>query len=354
MKVLALSADIGSGIDFYRMTEPARVARGLGVEVIVDDGLNADITIDPDTQMATVHEVFTDADVLVIQRPIRQIWTSLIEQAKRQGIATIVEIDDDFSTIHRMNAAYQEPNATEPSNPYWITQACLAADHVSVSTPALEKYAPHGRFSVLRNCVPESALSIVPNTTFSSPVIGWTGTTQTHPTDLQAAKGGIGQVVTKNKVPLGIVGDGEDVLTFLSVPWQTPIKATGWVPREDYMQAMADSMTIGVVPLEISPFNQAKSALKGLEMAALGIPFVASPTREYERLEAYGIGKTAKGPGDWRRHLQRLLDRPAEREKLAEQYRETLYNESMLYELSAHQWVSVWERAMEYRKSHHG
>lgn len=354
MKVLALTADIGSGVDFYRMSEPARVAADLGVDIKVDDGIDADVTIDPETGFTTVHEVFTDADLIIIQRPVRQAWTSILAAAKRQGIATIVEIDDDYDSIHKLNLAYKDHDPTEMDNPHWVREACKVADRITGSTPALEKYGYDGRFSVLRNCVPESALSITPNTQYNAPVIGWSGTVQTHPTDLQATKGAVGQVIAKNKLPLGIVGDGEDVLTFLELPWQTPVNTTGWVPREDYLQAMADTMTIGIVPLEISPFNQAKSALKGIEMAALGIPFVASNTREYERLEAYGIGKTAKGPGDWRRHLQRLIDRPAERDKLSKQYRETLYNEGMTYEASAHQWVAVWEQAVEYRKSHHG
>lgn len=351
MKVLGFYADKDSGVSFYRMTEPARVAAGLGVDITMTDGVDADVTIDKNG-MATVHEVMTDADVIIVQRPVRQVWTSLIEQAKRQGIATIVEIDDDYDSVHRLNAAYMPDDKYSPTNPYWVRQAASAADLTIVSTPALTKYSP--RSTVLRNCVPESALSITPNREFHSPVLGWTGVTSTHPTDLQSANGGIARVVRENKLPLGIVGDGEDVLTFLRLPWQTPMTVTGWVHIDDYLQTMADTMNIGVVPLEISAFNQAKSALKGLEMAALGIPFVASPTREYLRLEAYGLGKTAKSPGDWRRHLQRMLDRPAETERISKQYREIIYNEHMLYEQNAHEWVSVWEQAVEYRKRHHG
>lgn len=352
MKVLGFHADENGGVGFYRMREPARVAADSGVDVTITDGVDADISLNEGTGMMKVNEIFTDADLIVIQRPLRQVWTSLIEQAKRQGIATIVEIDDDYDFIHRSNLAYLKEDPASTENPYWLRQAAKAADHVTVSTPALLKYG--ARATVLRNCVPESALSLQTGVQHKKPVIGWTGTTQTHPHDLQETRGGVGDVIRKNSLQLGIVGDGEDVRRFLGLHWESPMSVTGWVPLEDYYTAIQASMSIGIVPLELSQFNQAKSALKGLEMAALGIPFVASPTREYLRLEAYGLGKTAKSPGDWRRHLQRLLDRPEETERISKQYRETIYNESMTYEASAHQWVAVWEQAVDYRKSHHG
>lgn len=355
MKVLGFHADPTGGVGFYRMFEPARVAADSGVDVTITDGVDADILLNEKTGMMTVNEIYTDADVIIIQRPLRQVWTSIIEQAKRQGIATIVEIDDDYDFVHRSNLAYLKEDPTATENPYWLRQAAKAADHVTVSTPALLKYGvPSNRATVLRNCVPESALSLRPKVAHDKPVIGWTGSTQSHPTDLQETRGGVGEVIRKNSTTLGIVGDGEDVRRFLRVHWESPMTVTGWVPLELYYEAMQASMTLGIVPLELSQFNQAKSALKGLEMAALGIPFVASPTREYLRLEAYGLGKTAKTPGDWRRHLQRWLDRPAEAEKLSKEYREIIYNEGMTYESSAHQWVTVWEQAVAYRKRHHG
>jgi glycosyltransferase involved in cell wall biosynthesis len=111
-------------------------------------------------------------------------------------------------------------------------------------------------------------------------------------------------------------------------------------------------LDIGIVPLEISPFNQAKSALKGLEYAALGIPFIASPTREYERLELYGVGKTAKTPAEWRKHLQRMIDRTSETERIANENRAKI-REEHTYRVNAPQWIEAWEKAIAYRKTHH-
>lgn len=350
MKVLALSADQG-GCHFYRIGEPSRVAKALGVDVMNATEVLVDAVIDQRANRTTVNEIKTDADLIIIQRPMDNAFTSLIEQAKRQGIATVVELDDDFHSIHRQNMAYDLINGKDHIGPQWIAAAARAADHVTVSTTALAKYAPHGRYTVLRNCVPESIFNIRANRPLrDKPVIGWTGTVQTHPVDLLAAKGVVGQVAEKNGLSVGIVGDGGSVREHLGLHSDTHMSVTGWVDIEHYYTTMAVTMDIGIVPLEMSAFNQAKSNIKGLEMAALGIPFIASPTREYERLEVHGVGKTAKSPGEWRKHLQRWIDRPSEMQKNIEHYQSVIKSE-MTYEARGADWVDAWQRAIDYRKS---
>ena len=85
---------------------------------------------------------------------------------------------------------------------------------------------------------------------------------------------------------------------------------------------------IGVVPLNLPlDFNEAKSALKGLEYAAAGIPFVASPSGEYKRLASMGIGRIASTPDEWVTHLTELLD-PEVRQAEATKARELLVHHS--------------------------
>lgn len=348
MKVLVLSTDDG-GCAYYRVYEPVRASRLLGVDVTAATDVEVLAEYFPGTGLTSVSEVQTDADVIVIQRPMDNAFTSLIQQAKRQGIATIVELDDDFESVHPNNVAADTLHAFKGHGPQWIRAAAEAADHVIVSTPALTKYAPHGRVSVLRNCVPESIFDVKPayERERDGISVGWTGTIQTHPTDLQQTKGAL-RDVTKDGV--FVVGDGRQVLTALRLPESSPFYATGWMDGMDAYYEAITGMDVGMVPLDIIPFNQAKSALKGLEMAALGVPFVASPTREYERLAAYGVGTVAKGPSDWARKLNRLTQRESERVKIAKQYQEIIYNE-MTYEKNAEGWVSAWETALRHRRS---
>ena len=62
-----------------------------------------------------------------------------------------------------------------------------------------------------------------------------------------------------------------------------------------YTSSVAE-LGVGLVPLLDSAFNRAKSWLKGLEYAALGVPFVASPTPEYVKLAGLGAGLLADDP----------------------------------------------------------
>jgi glycosyltransferase involved in cell wall biosynthesis len=180
--------------------------------------------------------------------------------------------------------------------------------------------------------------------------VGWTGTVRVHPYDLQETRGAIGEVIRENELKFGVVGDGENVQKLLQLSDETPFTSTGWVSLDNYYEAVRDTLDIGIVPLEMSAFNHAKSALKGMEMAALGIPFIASPTKEYERFELYGVGKTAGSAREWAKHLQKWIDKPLTRESDARKYREIVYNESVI-EQNASMWVETWERVISLRKS---
>jgi len=350
MKVLALAADEG-GCGFYRMRAPAEEVKLLGVDITVADGIDAQAYKDKDG-LVTVAEVKTDADLIIFQRPLDNAMTAVIKQAKRQGIATIVELDDDFDSVHKDNVAHDKIKGDKAMGNHWLTEAASIADHVTVSTPQLTKYARHGRFSILRNCVPQSIFQTpIHKSDQGWPRIGWTGTVQTHPNDLQETKRAVAGVLKDNGLPFNVIGDGTYVARNLGLDKETNLFATGWVDLQLYYQYIASFLDIGIVPLELSPFNQAKSALKGMEYAALGIPFVASPTREYVRLEAYGIGKTAKTPGEWRKHLQRMIDRPAETERIAKESRDRIEAE-FTYRVNAPQWIDAWEKAIDYRKTH--
>lgn len=349
MRVLGLAADNG-GCGFYRLRAPAEEAAKLGVDIRVDEGIDV-VATQTSEGLVEVEHIREDVDLIIFQRPLDNSMTAVLKQAKRQGIATIVEIDDDFSTVHTRNVAHSSM-VGKTSGHTWVEKAASLADHVTVSTPQLTKYARHGRYSILRNCVPASIFDTnMPKSSQIWPRVGWSGTVQTHPTDLQETKGRVAEVLKTNGLPFNVVGDAAMVARNLSLAPETEVYATGWVQLDAYYQYLYSFVDIGIVPLELSPFNQAKSYLKGLEYAALGIPFVASPTREYEILALDGIGKVAKSPGDWKKHLQRMIDRPAETERIALESRDRIEAEHT-YSVRAPQWIDAWEKAIHYRKTH--
>jgi glycosyltransferase involved in cell wall biosynthesis len=108
---------------------------------------------------------------------------------------------------------------------------------------------------------------------------------------------------------------------------------------------------IGIAPLDDIVFNHAKSWLKGLEYAALGIPFVASDLPEYVRLEKqHGIGVTAPSKSKaWRRRVGDLMSAGEGREALGQAYR-TIVASTLTIERNAWRWPEAWQRAIEERR----
>jgi hypothetical protein len=94
----------------------------------------------------------------------------------------------------------------------------------------------------------------------------------------------------------GKVGVSEDNVTTASL-----------CPSTEYPKLI--TMDVGIVPLHNTPFNRAKSDLKGLEYAASGIPFIAQNLDAYIELQqSLGVGRVAKSPSKWLRHLNELRD----------------------------------------------
>ena len=331
--------------------------QGFDVSVVLpsdplDDQLQAKIvTIDGRDRLMAV--TAPDADVVVLQRPLRRVILDAIPRLQKEGVKVIVEIDDDFSSIDPRNAAfwacqpspgvYVYPDGTEKPtggpdrNWHNVAAACRIADLVTVTTPALAKrYGAHGRVAVLPNYVPESYLSInaAPH---EGVAVGWAGSVHSHPGDLQVAGIGVAQAVNESGASFVVVGPGNMVAQSLHLREEP--SSTGYLPLWDYPMAVAN-LDIGIVPLVDSAFNRAKSGLKMLEYAALGVVPVGSPTPDNVRLEKHGLGFIAEKPKDWRKTISRLA---RDKELLAEWQTDVRTRASLFtYEHNAEQWWDVW------------
>ena len=289
-----------------------------------------------------------DADVVVMQRILSEERYDTLCALQRSGVAVVVEIDDDFHAIHKRNPAWHGTNGlgTEGIHRDWLMRACARADLVTVSTPALAKrYGAHGRVQVIDNYVPARYLDITkPTDQLPGTAVGWSGSTVTHPDDLEATCGRIGQLVSDTGCRFEVVGTGYRVQEALCLP-RAP-EATGWLPLDDYPAALA-RLDVGIVPLARHPFNEAKSHLKGLEMAAVGVPFIATPTGPYEQLYRAGIGLLADNPNDWYEHGRRLVLHADARQALGDRFREKVA-EAWTVERNAWRWWDAWRSALDH------
>lgn len=298
MKVQLCPADKG-GCRFYRMLLPAKYM-STAVDVVVDDQLRA--IRDHSGEVFDAVPADEDVDVVVLQRPMKRDIVELIPLLQARGVAVVVEMDDDLTSVPRANKFWRHIQGTPDNNHKWALKAARMADHVTVSTPALlDVYAPHRRATVIRNYIDDEWLEI-PHVGAPETTLGWTGHVDVHPYDLEMVGKAFGEVVRETNSkgyiiggpgafePLGLDGDIADFID--------------WMPIDQYPYEVS-KLWVGVVPLVGSKFNESKSWLKGLEYAALGIPSVVSPRSEYELLaEALSPWvRTATKYKEWKREL---------------------------------------------------
>lgn len=308
MKVKVYPGD-GGGVGHYRLIYPAQALQAAGYDVEIaapgDDDFKFVKLENADGSMevaAMDPSAFPDADVVVIQRPLIDTTWQFIRCFQQQGIRVVVDLDDNFDALHPNNPAAISIRKHRPRlHPRNIHRAVAQADALVVSTPELA--AVYGKsaqqVTVVENRVPASWLDIPKRET---DVIGWSGTVKYHIGDVEQMGATLGRLQDQGR-DIHIIGPEPETTRF---GLRRPATFSGWVPIEDYGWHMA-TIGVGVVPLQPSVFNRSKSWLKGIEFAAVGVPFVASPTPEYQRL--YGLGLCAglaEKPKDWFRLLRDL------------------------------------------------
>jgi len=343
--IRAYPADLG-GCGSYRVIWPGQELARQGAPVTVvmpsDDGQIQAQWHEQGDERTVVDVLAPEADIVVIQRPLTQGLADAVPILQAKGVRVAVEIDDDFEVISPRNVSWAavQPHLHPERNKAHLMRACLAADVVVCSTPALAaRYAPHGRFAVVRNRVPAWYLS-VEREPRDGVYVGWSGSIETHPDDLQVTGGGVARAVKATGAQFAVVGTGRGVRKALGLA--TEPTACGWVPigRYPYMVAQLD---IGIVPLELTPFNAAKSALKMMEMAALGVVPVVSPTPENEALWGVGSWSLVDSPRQWEGKVKRLARDTEMRLAMAERNRAGMRLHTI--EGNAEEWLAAWSKA---------
>lgn len=327
----------------YRMTWPAEAVLAQGGDITVVEAGQRDFTASLIRNKVHSVKVADDTEAIVIQRPTHRLLAESVSVLRKQGIAVIVDMDDDLSCIHPNNVAHttMHPREGDPSHS-WLhaKQACADATFVTTSTPALlERYAKHGRGMVLPNFVPKRFLDIAHE---DHDEITWCGSLHSHPDDLSVLGGSISSLVSRG-AQFRTIGGNPDVNEVLGT---RGMPATGPMPLEDWPAAVSSS-GITIAPLTNTKFNEAKSWLKPLEAMALGVPVVMSPRREYTRLhEMTGTGMLADKPRQWESMLRRYITDPDLREEHSKLGREYVA-EHLTIERNAWRWREAWNVAVE-------
>jgi hypothetical protein len=299
---------------FYRLTEPARVTGTRVVERLPAVG---------------------DADTVVLNRPLDPGVAEQIRLWRREGRQVVVDLDDCFDTVS-VNHAIHGIYTTEH-----LHAACRAASVVTCSTPAIAERYGYGHGEVLRNRVPYAQTqTVAARRREPVPWVGWYGSLASHPDDPAAAGAGVGAALNGTPARFAFIGPERDNVPLTQCfELDRDVIGLGYTSMNALPRLVAE-FDVGIVPLDLSPFNEAKSWLKGLEMAAVGVPVIASPTSEYLLAAEQGGCWIAENHADWFSLLTLLLtDESARADQAASGRAWALAN---TYERYADDWRSVW------------
>ncbi|MBB2162350.1 glycosyltransferase [Gluconacetobacter sacchari] len=248
----------------------------------------------------------------------------MLDEARRLALPSWWEVDDlifdqDLYGLNGNLATLSKRERAELMSGAGLFRACMLGCGGGIaSTPVLAQVmrdAGMAEVSVIDNALDretldaaQAALAALPARADDdgAPVVVIYGSgTRTHDADFLAAAPGLAAAMAEDaRLVLWIVGD-------LALP--ACIRALGGrvvaLPGRSYADylALLARADIAIAPLEDSVFNDAKSNIKYLEAASVGVPLVCSPRRAFADVIVDGwTGRLAATDADWRRALMDL------------------------------------------------
>lgn len=238
----------------------------------------------------------------------------LIKQLKRANITAIADFDDlvfdedyvEFSPAV-LNNILPTRKVVKKYREHF--EALSFFEHISVSTHTLSRY--------IRRLFPDANISILNNTTHHDwpykkplssehrrPIITYFPGTRSHDRDFWQIEEALEFFLGNNpSVSLLVIGP---LLSPLLSKGSNQVRHFRRLPFINYTQAVSNTW-VNLLPLEPTPFNQCKSALKVIEAAAYHAPTISSPLPDATRFE--GIGAiTAVDQQQWLTNLDNLME----------------------------------------------
>jgi glycosyltransferase involved in cell wall biosynthesis len=321
MKIFGWAAD-QAGCGYYRVRLPLQALADYG-------GHQTEIS----TRLPTTWR--DEADVIVGQRICLPGPSGIWQRLAREGRFLVLEIDDDLFEVHHSSIAYQF--WSDPTIRQNLRDNIAAASRVTCTTHELADRLRrfNSNVCVVPNAVPGWLLGPptpaipsqaapvdgrVPDDTLTT--IGWAGS-PTHAADWQDLAGPLRRLIDRHPgVELHLMGWAPVELADRIGDPSTRRRFTPWhEPVPEYLKLI--DFDIALAPLRPSVFNRCKSDLKFIEMAALGIPTIATRTGPYAETVDHGsTGYLYDQPHQAMMLLRALVGDPAHRAEIGRAARE--------------------------------
>lgn len=352
-------ARVGQYVDYYRTAGHEVMAGTMWQhdgEILIEDAENK----------------IMRPDIVVMQRMMHKGIDRAIKLAQGAGQIIVNDVDDWYWGLDPNNQAF---NASHPNRKQLVPDTdafgnerkdmfgktimkevandenvnnyaknLAASDLLVVSTPYLaDRISQRIKRPIVTipNYIDVSRFTPVVQST-GAPTFGWAGSTGHRSGDLETVAGVFRRPIQEGMIKFQHSGDhfsSAPLSSLMGIDDDLIIK----VPRctaEDYPSIL--TFDVGIVPLRDTPFNHAKSDIKGLEYAASGIPFIAQNLSAYKALakDWNGAFWIADRANDWVRGIKKHLDRQYRLERQQELL-ELVQDRDIAH--GAGEWVSLLE-----------
>jgi glycosyltransferase involved in cell wall biosynthesis len=263
---------------------------------------------------------------------------ALVEEATRLGVETIWEVDDLIFDVALYGQAINHMNL-RPSlrrilleGAVLFRRAMLATDRTVASTTVLATLMAEatGKPSdVVENALDAETLRFAEDARRAAAarartaggnqhvVIVYGSGTNTHDADFAVAAPALLRLLRDDpRIVLRIVG--ELTLADDFRPFAERVERVPFTDFKAYLAVLA-AADIAIAPLENTIFNDAKSNIKLIEAAVVGLPSVCSPRREFRDCVEHGVdGFLAETDTEWFDALRTLADDAALRARIGD------------------------------------
>jgi predicted O-methyltransferase YrrM len=349
---------------FYRCLAPGRQLKALGHTVFLPPYTTKEREDGATIFTFEIERVFQEQlDICVLHQRKERMWPEGgIHGLRFSGVITVADVDDNYRELPKWNPAwlgthpYKRGNGIVPhaerqrfkrdrtfrhkvlaqagissaearrayKNQYGrefpknrhnrdhMHEGFRLVDALTVSTPYLaELYSDlNPNVHVIRNYVDwDMWADVTPayERERDHVRIGWYGAFDYRTGDLDILRPWLSDWLRRNPAVQFVTTD-DRTHDYLKIPADQRV-TTGRVEFRDYDLSPLMDFDIGLVPLKLNGLNEAKSHLKGMEMNAAGIPFIASPTESYANYwcDEGANGFIARDSGGWADALHRLV-----------------------------------------------
>lgn len=289
------------GVHWYRIREPLR-------------GLKLRGHMTRAAHVLFSGESINDYDVLLahgVADPKNSYgWQRLAELGRHQ---LIYDIDDDHWNWHPDTEQYRFWNEDRL---FRVEENIIAADLVTTPSKKFADYLSQlNRNVIVRpNTIPEWLTKIHLPRSNRPFVVGWEGAPH-HIDDMNLIWKPLMRFLLRHK-DTRFHAWGPNNFDELPIGLRERVTCFPWIKSvPDYYRSL--DMDVCLAPLQPSPFNETKSAIRVQEHSALGIPVIASPSPAYHNYLIDGQnGWLAKTEDEWEDSLETLYLDPAYRARL--------------------------------------